>query len=123
MMSTKKSNPKKVAKSGKKVAKMKTPKKAAKAAAKITPKPAAKAATKKVSKAPSKAKPLAEPKKPKEKKPSIAMAIRDLIERKGVDNVTTEEAVSLAKKIKPDSRFSSRHLAWYKSKARAERRP
>ena len=48
----------------------------------------------------------------------IGKTIYDLFDEKGIENVTYEECETLAKKIKPDTKFNTSHFSWYKNKYR-----
>ena len=48
----------------------------------------------------------------------IGKAIYGLFDEKGIENVTYEECETLAKKIKPDTKFNPSHFSWYKNKYR-----
>ena len=48
----------------------------------------------------------------------IGKAIYDLFDEKGIENVTYEECETLAKKIKPDTKFNPNHFSWYKNEYR-----
>lgn len=50
----------------------------------------------------------------KVRKPSITRAIYSLFEEKGADNVTVAEAIEVAKKLKPDTKFSKWHLYFHR---------
>jgi predicted transport protein len=46
----------------------------------------------------------------------ISGAMYALFDTKGVDNVTYDECESLAKRIKPDTKFDRHHFSWHKGK-------
>lgn len=48
----------------------------------------------------------------------VGKAIYDLFNEKGIENVTYEECETLAKKIKPDTKFNPNHFSWYKNEYR-----
>jgi len=48
------------------------------------------------------------------RKPSISSALYALFDKMGVQEVKLDAAVKLAKKIKPDTAFNPKHLAWHK---------
>jgi len=52
----------------------------------------------------------------KEPRESIRSRIFALFQKKGIDNVTFEEAEAAAQKVKPDTAFAASHLAWYRTK-------
>ena len=57
------------------------------------------------------------------KRGSLKKAIYKLFDRKGVAKVTYKEVESLAKRVKPNTKFDKYHFGWYrndykKSKAR-----
>ena len=45
----------------------------------------------------------------------IGQSIYELFDKKGIENVTYEECETLAKKIKPDTKFNPRHFSFYKN--------
>ena len=49
------------------------------------------------------------------KKGSLMKGIYDLFDRKGVDKVTYEETLKLAKSILPTTKFDKSHFSWYKN--------
>jgi hypothetical protein len=49
---------------------------------------------------------------------SLGKAIYNLLESKGIDNVSYEESLKLAKSIMPHTNYDKSHFAWYKSKLR-----
>jgi len=49
------------------------------------------------------------------KRGSLGTAIRELFDKKGVDNVTYDECEKLAKKIMPTTKFNKQHFSWYKN--------
>jgi len=51
---------------------------------------------------------------------SLGKAIKHLLRTKGVDNVSYEESLMLAKSIMPHTNYDKSHFAWYKSKVRKE---
>jgi hypothetical protein len=51
----------------------------------------------------------------KERKMSITRALHKRFAEVGVENVKLEEALAIAKAIKPDTKFNSRHLAWHRN--------
>lgn len=48
----------------------------------------------------------------------IGRSIYELFDEKGIENVTYEECETLAKKIKPDTKFNPSHFSWYKNEYR-----
>jgi len=48
----------------------------------------------------------------------IGQSIYELFDEKGIENVTYEECETLAKKIKPDTKFNPNHFSWYKNEYR-----
>ena len=48
----------------------------------------------------------------------IGKAIYELFDEKGIENVTYEKCETLAKKIKPDTKFNPNHFSWYKNEYR-----
>jgi predicted transport protein len=46
----------------------------------------------------------------------IGQAIYQLFNEKGIENVSYAECESLAKRIKPDTKFNNSHFSWYKNK-------
>lgn len=49
------------------------------------------------------------------KRGSLGTAIRALFDKKGVDKVTYEECLKLAKSIMPSTKFDKSHFSWYKN--------
>jgi len=49
------------------------------------------------------------------KRGSLMQAMNGLLRKKGIQNVSYDEALALAKRIKPDTKFNHYHLAWYKN--------
>jgi len=48
----------------------------------------------------------------------IGQSIYEFFDEKGIENVTYEECETLAKKIKPDTKFNKSHFNWYKNEYR-----
>jgi len=48
----------------------------------------------------------------------ISQSVYELFDEKGIENVTYEECETLAKKIKPDTKFNKSHFNWYKNEYR-----
>ncbi len=48
----------------------------------------------------------------------IGQSIYDLFDEKGIENVTYEECETLAKKIKPTTKFNPSHFSWYRNEYR-----
>ena len=48
------------------------------------------------------------------KRGSLKQEIYKLFDRKGVAKVTYKEVESLAKRVKPDTKFNKAHFAWYR---------
>lgn len=48
------------------------------------------------------------------RKPSISSRLYELFDKVGVQEVKLDVAIKLAKKIKPDTAFNLKHLAWHK---------
>ena len=49
------------------------------------------------------------------KRGALRTALFTLFDKKGVDEVTYEQAEAAAKKAKPDTAFNAQHFAWYKN--------
>jgi len=47
---------------------------------------------------------------------TITHSMFELFDQKGVDDVTYDECESLAKRVKPDTKFDKSHFSWYKNK-------
>ncbi len=52
------------------------------------------------------------------KRGSLSAAIYELFDKKGVDEVTYDECLELAKSVKKDTKFDKYHFSWYKNKYR-----
>jgi len=52
----------------------------------------------------------------------IMHSVFELFDKKGVDNVTYHECESIAKEVKPDTKFGKSHFSWYKNKYKRKRK-
>ena len=52
----------------------------------------------------------------------IGQSIYELFDEKDIENVTYEECETLAKKIKPDTKFNPSHFSWYKNEYKRKRK-
>lgn len=55
------------------------------------------------------------------KKGSLKEAIFNLFDHRGLDKVTFEQALAVAKKTKPGTPYNAQHHAWYRNKYRNEK--
>jgi len=52
----------------------------------------------------------------------IMHSVFELFDDKGVDNVTYHECESIAREVKPDTKFGKSHFSWYKNKYKRKRK-